>query len=119
LTGNGAGSGVGYSTGGGGTVVQATNKTTGVTLNAPAGRITMNGAALAGGATASFVLTNSAINSADLMIFNVVSGASLGAYRIDHRPAEGSTTIDVTNITAGPLSESIVIAFAVIKGAVA
>ena len=34
----------------GGTVTQATNKTTGVTLNAASGQITMNGASLAGGA---------------------------------------------------------------------
>ena len=33
----------------GGTVTQATNKTTGVTLNTASGQITMNGAELAGG----------------------------------------------------------------------
>ena len=42
----------------GGTVTQATNKTTGVTLNAASGQITMNGAELAGAAEATFTVTN-------------------------------------------------------------
>ena len=47
----------------GGTVTQATNKTTGVTLNAASGQITMNGAELAGAAEATFTVTNSEISS--------------------------------------------------------
>ena len=47
----------------GGTVTQSTNKTTGVTLNAASGQITMNGAELAGAAEATFTVTNSEISS--------------------------------------------------------
>ena len=43
-----AGSLIGPTTGG--TVTQASNKSTGVTLNAESGQITMNGAALGAGA---------------------------------------------------------------------
>ncbi len=50
----------------GGTVTQATNKTTGVTLNAASGQITMNGASLAGGAEATFTVTNSEIAATDV-----------------------------------------------------
>jgi hypothetical protein len=39
-----AGAAIGYVSGG--AVTQATNKSTGVTLNTPSGQITMNGAAL-------------------------------------------------------------------------
>ena len=42
--------GLGYGTGSGGTVTQATSKSTTVVLNKPTGQITMNGAALASGA---------------------------------------------------------------------
>jgi hypothetical protein len=38
--------GVGYQTGDGGSVTQATDKTTGVTLSKPSGKVTMHNAAL-------------------------------------------------------------------------
>lgn len=44
--------GIGYQTGSGGTVTQATSKSTAVTLNKLSGRITLNAEALAAGATA-------------------------------------------------------------------
>ena len=53
--------GIGYSTGAGGTVIQATNKSTGVTLNTVTGIITMNNASLAADTSVAFVLTDSAI----------------------------------------------------------
>ena len=43
----------------GGTVTQATGKSTGVTLNAASGQITMDDAALAAAAEISFTVTNS------------------------------------------------------------
>ena len=63
----------------GGTVTQATNKTTGVTLNTESGQITMNDAALGAAAEASFTVTNaSAGNLSEAIVINFVAlkGAS-------------------------------------------
>jgi len=107
--------GIGYATGAGGTVTQATNKATGVTLNTACGAITMNNAALAAGTIVSFVLTNSAISAADVLILNHISAGTPGSYSLNARAAAGSATIDVRNNTAGSLGEAIVIQFALIK----
>ena len=104
---------LGYSTGG--TVTQATNKSTGVTLNGASGRITMNGAALAADTTVSFTLTNTSIAANDLLVLNHVSGGTAGSYLLNAQAAAGSASINVRNITAGSLSEAIVIGFAIIK----
>jgi hypothetical protein len=104
----------GYGTGRG-TVTQATNKSTGVTLNAPCGAITMNGAALSADTTVSFTLTNSSVAATDLLVLNHVSGGTAGAYTLNAQAAAGSASINVRNITAGSLSEAVVIGFAVIK----
>ena len=110
--------GIGYVTGNGGTVTQATSKSTGVTLNKPSGQITMNNAALASDTTVSFTLTNVCCQPGDLLVLNHVSGGTAGAYTLNGQCAStGSATINVRNITAGSLGEAIVIAFAVIKGA--
>jgi hypothetical protein len=110
-------SGIGYATGAGGTVTQLTSKATGVTLNTITGQITVNAAALAAATTVSFVMTNSTIAAGDLLVMNHISGGTGGAYGLTAQSAAGSVTIYVRNITAGSLSEGIVIAFAVIKGA--
>jgi hypothetical protein len=99
----------------GGTVTQGTNKSTSVTLNGASGRITMNGASLALDTTVSFTLTNSSITANDLLILNHVSGGTRGSYLLNATAAAGSAIIDVRNITAGILSEAIVIGFAVLK----
>lgn len=107
--------GIGYTTGAGGTVTQATSKSTGVTLNKVTGAITMNNAALAADTTVSFTLTNSAIAATDTIILNHVSGGTAGSYLLNAQPAAGSASINVRNITAGSLSEAIVIRYTVIK----
>lgn len=109
--------GIGYSTGAGGAVTQATSKTTGVTLNKVCGDITMHNAALASGASVNFTLTNSAIGATDLVVVNVVSGGTANAYTASvTASASGSCSIRVTNTTGGSLGESPVIRFAVLKG---
>jgi hypothetical protein len=110
-----SGDGVGYGTGAGGQVVQATSKATGVTLNNICGQITLNAAALAAGTIVSFVLTDSKIAATDVLVLNHISGGTPGSYSLNARAAGGSATIDVRNNSAGSLSEAIVIAFAVIK----
>jgi hypothetical protein len=105
----------GYGAGAGGTVTQATNKSTGVTLNTRCGQVTMNNANLVTGTAVSFTLTNSQIAATDLLIVNHVSGGTTGAYMFGARAVAGSATITVRNVTAGDLAEALVIGFAVIK----
>jgi hypothetical protein len=105
----------GYTTGSGGTVTQATNKATGVTLNKSTGQITLNAAALTADTTVSFTLTNTVIEAGDILILNHISTGTAGSYLLNAQSATGSASINVRNITAGSLSEAIVIAFAVIK----
>ena len=112
---------IGYASGAQGTVTQATDKSTGVTLNKSAGRITMNNAALAGGAVVSFVLTNSLISTNDTIIVNVSSnttGSAAGAYTtyISYMSA-GTALISLRNLSATSYSEAVIINFAIIHGA--
>lgn len=109
--------GVGYATGSGGTVSQSGNKSTGVTLNTATGQITMQATALGADTTVSFTLTNSNLDGTDLMVLNHVSGGTLGAYTFNASCNAGSAVISVRNVTAGSLSEAIVLRYAVIKGA--
>jgi hypothetical protein len=113
--------GLGYGTGSGGTVTQATSKSTAVTLNKPSGRITMNGAALAASTTVEFTFNNSLIAGGDMVVFNITgNAATAAAYNIGTRGlAAGSVVVGIRNVTAGSLSESIQLTFALIKGATA
>jgi hypothetical protein len=110
---------LGYGTGSGGTVTQATNKSTAVTLNKPTGQITMNNAALASNASVAFALNNSLITASDILLVNVNGSGitSLGSYNLWTQASAGVGYIAVRNISGGSLSEAIVINFAVIKGA--
>jgi hypothetical protein len=106
---------LGYTTGSGGTVTQATSKATGVTLSESTGQITLNAAAPASDTTVSFTLTNTVIEANDILILNHISAGTAGSYLLNAQSAAGSASINVRNITAGSLSEAIVVAFAVIK----
>jgi hypothetical protein len=115
-----AASAVGYSTGTGGTVTQASTKSTGVTLDKRCGQITMNNAALAAAAEVSFTLTNSVIAATDVVMVSIASGATAGAYSVQcDATAAGSCRISVGNRSTGSLSEAIVLNFVVIKGVAA
>ena len=108
---------IGYSTAAQGSVTQATDKSTGVTLNKSAGQITMNGAALAGNTAVTFTLTNSLISAKDVIILNVGSVGTAAAYTCYVSSlAAGSAVLALRNLTAGSLSEAVVINFAVIHG---
>ena len=109
----------GYVTGEGGAVTQATSKSTAVTLNKKCGTVTMNNAALAADAIVSFTFTNSTIAATDVVSLNHASGGTAGKYALNAQAAAGSAAINVTNISAGALSEAIVIRFAVIKAVAA
>ena len=112
---------IGYATGAQGTVTQLTDKSTGVTLNKSAGRITMNNAALAGGAVATFTLTNNLISTNDTIIVcvsSVTTGSTAGAYTtyVSNMTA-GSAAITLRNLSATSYSEAVIINYAIIHGA--
>ncbi len=108
----------GYTTGAGGTVTQATNKSTGVTLSRASGQITMNNAALAAGAEVTFTVTNTLVAATDVIVVNHGSAGTAGSYLVGvSEVGAGSFKVTVSNVSAGALSEAIVINFAVIKGA--
>ena len=107
---------IGYATAAQGSVTQLTSKSTGVTLNTSSGRITMNNEALAATTNVSFTLTNSTISAKDVIIFNVAGGnATAGTYNVfTSTLAAGSATVVLRNISAGSLSEAVVLNFAII-----
>jgi len=108
--------GLGYGTGAGGAITQLTNKATAVTLNRPTGTITTAADALAAGALVTFTFTNSVLAANDVLALSIVSGGTAGAYSIQKTSgAAGSCVIAVRNVSAGSLSEALVIGFAVLK----
>jgi hypothetical protein len=112
---------IGYSAAAQGTVTQATDKSTAVTLNKSAGRITMNNAALAGSTAVSFTLNNSLISTNDVItvcISSVTTGSTAGAYTsyVSNMSA-GSASITLRNLSATSYSEAVVINFCIIHGA--
>lgn len=109
--------GIGYATGAGGTITQLTNKATGVTLSKACGQITMNAAALAASTTVSFTLTNTAIAATDTIDVHRASGGTAAAYNVwCDSVAAGSCVVCVRNISAGSLSEAVVLNFSICKG---
>jgi len=115
----GDGGAVGYGAGTGGTVSQTGNKSTGVTLNKTTGEITMQATALGASTAVSFTLTNSTIGARDLLLINLVGGGTAGSYTYGSNCTTGSAVITVRNVSLGSLSESLVLRFAVIRGAIA
>ena len=109
--------GIGYPSGSGGAVTQATNKTTGVTLNTPTGVITMDDASLAAAAEATFTVTNSSVAATDTIVASIASGDTAGQHIIAVTAvASGSFKLTLTNVTASTqTSAAVVVNFAVIK----
>lgn len=112
----GATSGSGYATGAGGTVTQATSRTTGVTINKVCGAITLVSAA---GSTSwtSFTVTNSAVAATDVVIVSQKSGVDLYQVFVT-AVAAGSFQITFAT-TGGTTTEQPVFNFAVIKAVTA
>ena len=109
---------IGYASAAQGTVTQLTSKSTGVTLNTSAGKITMNNAALGATTNVSFVMTNSKVGANDVIIVNVAGGvASNETYNcwVSGQSA-GTCTFVLRNISGGSLSEAVVLNFAIIHG---
>ena len=103
---------LGYSTGSGGTITQATSRTTGVTLNKTNGQITLFSAA--GSATAaSFTVTNSTVAATDTIVLAVASGTNKYMVFVT---AVAAGSFEITfQTTGGTSTDAPVINFAVIK----
>ena len=106
----------GYTAAAQGTVTQLTSKSTGVTLNKSAGRITMDAASLATATNATFTLNNSLISANDTVILTISGGqVTPGSYNVfANALAAGSVSISLRNISGGSLLEAVVINFAII-----
>lgn len=114
------GDGVGYGTGSGGAVTQATSKSTGVTLDKACGSITLNNESLASNTSVAFTLTNAKIAATDVVLVSIKSGATSLAYLTQvEAVAAGSCKIVLRNVSAGALGEAVVLNFAVIKAVAA
>lgn len=107
---------IGYTAAAQGTVTQATDKSTAVTLNKPAGRITMNNASLTAATNATFTLNNSFISANDTVILTISGGqTTAGSYNVfANSLGAGTVSITLRNISGGTLSEAVVINFAII-----
>ena len=107
---------LGYAAAAQSTVTQATSKSTGVTINASAGQITMNNAALNAATNVAFTMTNNKVGAKDVVVVNVAGGAAsnetYNCWVSGH--ASGSCTFVLRNISGGSLSEAVVLNFAVI-----
>jgi len=112
---------LGYSAAAQGAVTQLTDKSTAVTLNKSAGRITMNNAALAGNTAVSFTLNNLLISASDTIIVcisSVTTGSTAGAYTsYVSNMTTGSASITLRNLSGTSYSEAVIINYAVIHGA--
>jgi hypothetical protein len=111
--------GLGFYTGAGGTIPQATSKATAFTLSKMCGQITMAADALAANTIVSATWTNSLIAATDVVIINHKSVGTIGAYTFNVACGSPTSTLYIRNNTSGSLSEALVLSFVVIKGVTA
>jgi hypothetical protein len=111
-----AGTGIGYATGAGGTVTQATSRTTGVTLSKRSGAITLFTAAGTSAYT-SFTVTNTLVSATDVIIVNQKSGTNIYETFVS-AVANGSFRITFS-AASGTASDAPVFNFVVIEGVAA
>lgn len=107
---------LGYTANAQGTVTQATSKSTAVTLNRSAGRITLNAASLAAQTNVSFTFNNSFISANDTLILTISGGATIESYNVwVNSLGAGTASITLRNTTAATaLAEAVIINFALI-----
>lgn len=115
------GPGIGYATGAGGTVTQATSRLTSVTINKLSGQITTNNGSLGAGAVATFTVNNSTVAATDVPLIVLQSGSTVPAHDTTvwvSAVASGSFTITTK---AGSSSETgaLVITFVILKAVAA
>lgn len=114
----GAGAGIGYVAGAGGTVTQLVSRTTTVVLNELCGNITMFSAAQAANALITFTFTNSFIAANDYLAVEHISATDGGAWNISVVCGAGTATINIRNVSTGSITSATPLRFTVIKGAI-
>lgn len=104
---------LGYSTGAGGAVTQATSRTTAVTLNKPCGAITLVSAA---GSTSwqSFTVNNSLVAATD--VIKVVQKSGTDKYMIHVTAVAAGSFVITFATTGGTTTEQPVFNFAIVRG---
>ena len=110
-----SGAGIGYVTGAGGTVTQASSRTTGVTLSKLSGTITMFSAAVAAAASSTFTWTNTLITATDMVIMQHNSSTNACSWKCEVICGAGTATVVVKNISAASITEATPLKFIVIK----
>jgi hypothetical protein len=108
--------GLGYGTGSGGTVTQATSRTTAVTINKPTGAITLVSAA-GSPAWQEFTVNNSIVTANDTCVLNQRAGTD--RYVLQVRSISAGAFVIAFQTTSGTTTEQPIFNFAIIKGAVA
>ena len=109
---------IGYATGTGGTVTQATSRTTGVTLNKLSGSITLVSGSIAGHGSEEFTVTNSFVSATDVVIVNIKSGITSAQYTTQITAVSAGSfkiALQNQNNSATP-TDAPVLNFVVIKG---
>jgi len=115
-----ASGGVGYGTGAGGAVTQATNSSTGVTINTPTGQITTVALTTAAGAEERFTVTNSSVAATDVPVLSTTYNGNGTVALSVQKVAAGAFDIVITNLHASSaFNAAMVINFSVIKGVAA
>ena len=82
------------------TITQATNRSTGVTVNTTSGQITTNTTSLAAAAEATFTVTNNKVTAKSVPVVAVASGATGTTIAYVSAVALGSFDITVANFHA-------------------
>jgi fructoselysine-6-P-deglycase FrlB-like protein len=102
----------------GGYYVQATNKSTGVTANTPAGVITTHNTVLAAGVSGSFTVTNNKVRADDVVVVSIgASGATTNSYIVvANEVTNGAFDISLTNNSNAPLTENVNINYVILGG---
>ena len=109
----------GYATGAGGTVTQASNKTTAVTINKPTGNIVTNNAAMINATNATFTVSNSLVVATDTPLVAVGAGTAASYKASVSQVAAGSFDITLNNFSAVSLTEAVTVNFSLLKAVIA
>lgn len=99
-----------------GTVTQATSKSTDVTVDSSAGRITTHNASLGADAYETFTVNNTEVTSTDVIVVSIEFGGSSGNYTVSVTDiTNGAFDITIHNNSGTADSDAVDINFAVIK----
>lgn len=112
---------IGYGTGAGATVTQASSITTGVSIDALAGKITTVATTLEAQAAFEFVVTNPKVEATDVVLVSSTYAGAGSCMVSVSQVTDGSFSIVVQNATTATtaLNAAVGINFAVIKSVVA